>query len=148
MLVTDRLRRFRTFVDLHPLLNNASIVGVNKTLVRLTEIFGLLSFLKVFYKNFVSDADCVRLHGLDVNGPKDVASAIRDLIVPEFYAYSKDAQARLTNLLRKFVADFGQSGWRLVHEQLYVHDGALRRISHAIHGGERSDDRSIRLRQQ
>ncbi|MBA8735900.1 hypothetical protein [Chromobacterium violaceum] len=69
------------------------------------EMFDLLSLLKVFDANFVNDADCVQLQGLDVNSPSGVASAVRALLLPEFHTYTKAAQDRLTNLLRILIAD-------------------------------------------
>lgn len=69
------------------------------------DMFDLLSLLKVFDVNFMSDADCEQLHGLDVNSHDDVASAVKALLLPELHTYTKSAQDRLINLLHKFIAD-------------------------------------------
>jgi len=69
------------------------------------DMLDLLSLLKVFDANFVSDADCEQLHGLDVNSPNGVASAVQALLLPEFHTYTKTAQDRRRNLLSMFLAD-------------------------------------------
>ena len=69
------------------------------------DTFDLLSLLKVFDVNFVSDADSLKLQGLDGNTPGDVAKAVQVLLLPEFHTYTKVARDRLTNLLRERIAD-------------------------------------------
>lgn len=69
------------------------------------EIFDLISLLKVFDVNYVSDDDCMKLQGLDANNPSDINIAARELLLPEFHAYSMAAQDRLISLLRTAIAD-------------------------------------------
>lgn len=69
------------------------------------EIFDLLSVLKVFDVNYVSDEDCLKLHGLDVNQPKDVVKAVRTLLLPEFNTYPQRSRQRLIALLRAKILD-------------------------------------------
>lgn len=52
------------------------------------EIFNLLSLLKVFDANYISDEDCLKLHGLDVNHAEDVITAVKALLLPELNTYS------------------------------------------------------------
>lgn len=89
------------------------------------EMFDLLSLLKVFDANFVSDADCVQLQGLDVNSPSGVAGAVRALLLPEFQTYTKAAQDRLTNLLRMFLADPSESFGTLFERVELVFDDEI-----------------------
>lgn len=69
------------------------------------DMLDLLSLLKVFDANFVSDADCEQLEGLDVNSPSGVANAVRALLLPEFHIYTKTARNRQKKLLSMFLAD-------------------------------------------
>ena len=69
------------------------------------EVFDLLSLLKVFDANYVSDEDCMVLHGLNVNHPEDLAKAVKELLVPEFHTYPKSAQKRLMDLLHMCISD-------------------------------------------
>ena len=75
------------------------------------EIFDLLSLLKVFDVNYVSDEDCEVLHELDVNNPVDVSKAVNALLISEFRTYLPTAQTRLKNLLHSYLEnpkeDFG-----------------------------------------
>ncbi|USA45808.1 hypothetical protein NDN11_13970 [Acinetobacter sp. C26M] len=69
------------------------------------EILDLLSLLKVFDANYVSDEDCLKLHGLDVNKPEDVITAVKVLLLPEFHTYSQVSQQRLITLLHATILD-------------------------------------------
>lgn len=69
------------------------------------EMSDLLSLLKVFDANFVSDEDCMRLSGLNVNITGDVIRAAEMLLLPEFQSYPRKAQERLTDTLRMSIAD-------------------------------------------
>ncbi|CAM4433123.1 hypothetical protein F901_00190 [Acinetobacter dispersus] len=69
------------------------------------EIFDLLSLLKVFDANYVSDEDCLKLHGLDVNKPEDVITAVNALLLPEFSRYSQSSQQRLITLIHATILD-------------------------------------------
>ncbi|ENW92986.1 hypothetical protein [Acinetobacter dispersus] len=67
------------------------------------DIFDLLSLLKVFDANYVSDEDCLKLNGLNVNQPDDVITAVRSLLLPEFNTYPQGSQQRLIALLRSTI---------------------------------------------
>lgn len=69
------------------------------------EIFDLLSLIKVFDANYVSDEDCLKLHGLDVNHTEDVITAVKALLLPELNTYSQVAQQRLITLLHATILD-------------------------------------------
>lgn len=69
------------------------------------EIFDLLSLLKVFDANYVSDEDCLKLHGLDVNHTEDVITAVKALLLPELNTYSQVAQQRLITLIHATILD-------------------------------------------
>ena len=75
-------------------------------------ISDLLSLLKVFDANFIADADCEKLQGLDINNADDVATACAALLKPEFLTYPTLDQRHLVETLRRSLAnpeeDFGE----------------------------------------
>lgn len=75
------------------------------------QIFDLISLLKVFDANFVSEADIAVLSDLDANNPEDILKAVNALLIPEFQSFLPTAQARLKEILRSHLdnsaEDFG-----------------------------------------
>ncbi len=69
------------------------------------EIFFLVSLLKVFDLDYMSDEDATTLRSLDVNNSEDVIRAVQVFLMPEWPTYPKTARDRLLNVLRKSVSD-------------------------------------------
>ncbi|MFP5391684.1 MAG: hypothetical protein ACLGI6_09080 [Gammaproteobacteria bacterium] len=63
-------------------------------------IFDLVSLLKVFDANYVSDEECEGLYALDANNPADVALAVDRVLLAEFRSYPAAAKSRMLQLLR------------------------------------------------
>lgn len=69
------------------------------------DIFDLLSLLKVFDVNYISNEDCAALQNLNPNDPADVSKAANTVLLREFCTYLPSAQKRLTDLLHSTLAD-------------------------------------------
>jgi hypothetical protein len=69
----------------------------------------LISLMKVFDVNYVSDEDCRKLAGLHPRDPGGIREAVALLLVPEFLAYSEAARAGLVTALRDAIADENES---------------------------------------
>lgn len=65
----------------------------------------LVTLVKVFDANYVTDEDAEKLSGLDVNREQGVGEAVHRLLLPEFVSYTEAAQTRLLNSLRSALAD-------------------------------------------
>lgn len=65
----------------------------------------LVTLLKVFDANFVTDEDCEKLTGLDINKMQGVDKAVQHLLLPEFLSYKETARIRLLGSLRDSLAD-------------------------------------------
>lgn len=65
----------------------------------------LVTLVKVFDSNFVTDEDCEQLNCLNLDQEHGVRGAVHQLLLPEFFGYTEAAQARLLNSLRKVLAD-------------------------------------------
>jgi hypothetical protein len=73
----------------------------------------LVSLLKVFDANYVSDEDVRKTEGLNINNPLDIRTAVNALLVPEFDTYSQSSKTELIAILRACVADPTQDYGRL-----------------------------------
>ena len=69
----------------------------------------LISLMKVFDVNYVSDDNCRKLAGLDPRDVDDLRKAVALLLVPEFLTYSEAARAGLVTSLRDAIADENES---------------------------------------
>ena len=65
----------------------------------------LVTLVKVFDVNYVTDEDAEKLSDLDVNHQQGVDEAVRLLLMPEFLGYTEVAQARLLHSLKSALAD-------------------------------------------
>lgn len=65
----------------------------------------LVTLLKVFDANYVSDEDCEKLSGLDVSREEGVKEAVQLLLLPQFRSYTEGARLRLVSSLREAVND-------------------------------------------
>lgn len=65
----------------------------------------LVTLVKVFDVNYITDEDVKKLGGLNANHQQGVREAVRLLLLPEFLGYTEVAQARLLNSLKNAVAD-------------------------------------------
>ncbi len=65
----------------------------------------LITLVKVFDVNYITDEDSEKLSGLDANQEDGVGQAVRQLLLPHFNCYTDAAKARLLNSLRSVLAD-------------------------------------------
>jgi hypothetical protein len=65
------------------------------------QIFDLLSLLKVFDINYISEGEADALCNLDANHQEDVLEAVKIFLIPEFQSYLSTSQSRLNDLLRR-----------------------------------------------
>jgi len=72
------------------------------------QIFDLISLIKVFDANSVSDKDIDVLREVDVNNQDQLLKAIDKLLIPEFRSFLPSAQTRLTTLLRSHLENFSE----------------------------------------
>lgn len=65
----------------------------------------LVTLVKVFDVNYVTDNDCEKLRGLDVNQERGVSEAVQRLLAPEFHGFTHSVKARLLSSLQESLAD-------------------------------------------
>jgi hypothetical protein len=80
------------------------------------EIFNLISVVKVFDINYISDENCNKISGLDGNKPEDISKAIELLAVPEFSTLLLSERSSLIELLKKCLKDEKEKFYKLFTE--------------------------------
>ena len=80
------------------------------------EIFNLISVVKVFDIDYITDEDCNRISGLNGDNPVDASRAIKMLALEEFSTYLPYERLKLVEILRKCLADENEDFSRLFSE--------------------------------
>ena len=86
----------------------------------------LVTLVKVFDANYVTEEDSTRLIGLDVNQEQGVGEAVSRLLLPEFLSYTGAAQARLLNSLKNALADPKEDFDRLFDRVEFAFDAPVK----------------------
>lgn len=86
----------------------------------------LVTLVKVFDANYVTEEDSEKLSGLDVNQEQGVDEAVRRLLLPEFLSYTVAAQSRLLNSLKDAVADPREDFGRLFDRVEFAFDAPVK----------------------
>lgn len=86
----------------------------------------LVSLVKVFDANYVTDEDCEELSGVDVNQEQGVVEVVRRLLLPEFARYTESAQATLLSSLRSAVTDPEEDFSRLFDRVEFAFDAPVK----------------------
>lgn len=99
-------------------------------MVKKDVVYDVVTLVKVFDVNYVTNEDSEKLCGLDINEERGVREAVRRLLLPEFLGYTEAAQARLLNSLQSSLADLEEDFSYLFDRIEFAFDEPIREKRH------------------